>query len=83
MSNRPAKPVIVLGAGGHATVLIDCLQRLGAIILGLTDIQKAKGERILGVEVLGNDGEIASYNPEDVCLEQLLIRQQWCYPKLS
>ena len=68
MPNRPDKPVIVLGAGGHATVLIDCLQRLGAIILGLTDIQKVKGECVLGVEVLGNDGEIASYNPEDIYL---------------
>ena len=66
--NRRDKPVIVLGAGGHAAVLIDCLQRLGATILGLTDIQKVKGESILGVEVLGSDGEIDSYDPEDICL---------------
>ena len=68
MSNRQDNPVIVLGAGGHAAVLIDCLRRLGVNILGLTDVQKPKGERILGVEVLGTDDEIFSYKANDICL---------------
>ena len=68
MSNKTSKPVIVLGAGGHATVLIACLLRIGVDILGLLDTRKPKGKSILNVEILGGDDEIGSYHPNDILL---------------
>ena len=42
-------PVIVIGAGGHAKVLIDALIARSVRIIGATDSDPAKG----GVAVLG------------------------------
>jgi sugar O-acyltransferase (sialic acid O-acetyltransferase NeuD family) len=50
-------PIIVLGAGGHAKVVIDTLKTSGATILGITDPDpETHGKNILGVPVLGSDG---------------------------
>ena len=47
-------PVIVLGAGGHAKVFIDALQRCTVEVLGITDPDPVFFERkILGIPVLG------------------------------
>ena len=62
------KPVVVLGGGGHASVLIDCLKRLGANILGITDPHKVKGQLVLGIKVLGSDNELESYSPREIGL---------------
>jgi sugar O-acyltransferase (sialic acid O-acetyltransferase NeuD family) len=49
-------PTIVLGAGGHAKVVINALQALDVLIMGVTDPDpKTHGKNILGVTVLGND----------------------------
>ena len=61
-------PVIVLGAGGHAAVLVGCIQRIGLKILGVTDPAKEKGETLLGVEILGGDDVVFGYSPKDVNL---------------
>lgn len=59
--------MIVLGAGGHAKVLIDALE--GAEIVGLTDRDPAKaGLRVLGVPVLGGDDVLSVYPPDKVQL---------------
>ncbi len=62
--------VIVLGAGGHAKVLIDTLQLLPGInIIGILDPNPAcLGQAILGVRVLGNDDEIKHFTPASVRL---------------
>lgn len=63
------KPIIILGAGGHAKVLIDALQRQSANILGITDPDSKKiGENILGVPVIGDDGAINTYNNDSIKL---------------
>jgi sugar O-acyltransferase (sialic acid O-acetyltransferase NeuD family) len=59
-----AKPVIVLGAGGHAKVLIDVLKLCKVQILGYTDPQKF--EPILGIPSIGKDEEILNYNPNSI-----------------
>jgi sugar O-acyltransferase (sialic acid O-acetyltransferase NeuD family) len=47
---------IVLGGGGHATVVIDALQLNGVALRGVLDPDVAlHGTRILGVPVLGGD----------------------------
>ncbi|MCC7015876.1 MAG: acetyltransferase [Rhodospirillales bacterium] len=64
-----AKPVIVLGAGGHAKVLIAALGRLNARILGATDADAAKrSENVLGVPVLGGDEALSHHDPAAVLL---------------
>lgn len=62
-------PVIILGAGGHAKVLIDALRLRSVEVLGLTDADPGKkGQLLLGVSVIGSDEEIAKYPAETVRL---------------
>jgi sugar O-acyltransferase (sialic acid O-acetyltransferase NeuD family) len=62
-------PIIVLGAGGHAKVLIDALIALKAQILGATDAdQNTHGNSILGVPVLGGDDIIFEHDTNSVVL---------------
>jgi len=59
--------VLILGAGGHAKVLIDSLQLSGRRIKGALEAAPALwGHNILGVPVLGNDDTIFNYKPSDV-----------------
>lgn len=61
--------VIVIGAGGHARVLIDALQRAGVPVLFATDANRTKhGGSLLGVPVIGDDRAIASHPPGTVSL---------------
>jgi len=48
---------IVLGGGGHAQVLIDCIQARGGIeILGILESDSSRwGESVQGIPVLGGD----------------------------
>lgn len=59
-----ALPVIVLGAGGHATVLIDALRLQGTQVLGVT-APSADFSELLGHPVLGDDAAIARYTPAE------------------
>ena len=47
------KEVIVIGGGGHAKVVIDCIQSAGDRVLGVLDDGLAPGTEILGIPVLG------------------------------
>ena len=62
------QPVIVLGAGGHASVVIDSLRRLGQEILGVTEISHSNGTRFSGLDVLGGDETIFSHSADEVVL---------------
>jgi len=62
-------PVIVLGAGGHAKVLLDALKIKNVEIIGLTDKNPQKKiDFIPGVAVLGDDREIFKHSPDTVRL---------------
>lgn len=62
-------PLIVLGAGGHAKVLVDALIGAGRLVRGLTDADPAKaGAAVLGVPVLGEDKKVLAFAPEAVRL---------------
>ncbi len=62
-------PVFILGAGGHARVLLDCLRLSGVQVLGLLDADPAKhGLEILGTRVLGGEDLLESCDPGTVAL---------------
>lgn len=62
-------PIIVLGAGGHAKVLIDALCLNGATILGIVDPDiNLHGTKILGVTVIGNDETVLNYPTDSILL---------------
>lgn len=61
------KQIILLGAGGHAKVLLDILLQEGANVVGILDKEPVAGE-LYGVPILGNDEAIAAFSPEDTRL---------------
>jgi sugar O-acyltransferase (sialic acid O-acetyltransferase NeuD family) len=62
-------PVIILGAGGHAKVLIDTLLLRAVEIAGIVDPDREKhGTSILGIPVIGNDDVVLKQGPSAVIL---------------
>lgn len=61
-----SKPVIILGSGGHARVLLDMLRRLHIQIVGVTDPQRISGSEWQGCMVLGGDAVVTSYSRREV-----------------
>lgn len=62
-------PVIILGAGGHAKVLIDALRLRSVKLLGVTDANLGKrGHMLLGVSIIGGDEEITKFSTETIRL---------------
>jgi UDP-perosamine 4-acetyltransferase len=47
-------PIVILGAGGHAKVVIELIREQGGVIAGLTD-SNAAPRSVLGVPVVGDD----------------------------
>lgn len=61
--------IIIIGAGGHAKVLLNALQMSPVNVLGLTDTNETKhGSTILGCPVLGDDAIIDTYDNNSVRL---------------
>lgn len=53
------KPILILGAGGHATACIDVLEAEGKhVIIGIVGIPGEVGKKILGYPVIGSDSDI-------------------------
>ncbi len=62
-------PIIILGAGGHAKVLIDTLLLRAIEIAGIVDPDRKKhGTTILGIPVIGNDDAVFKQGPGAVML---------------
>ncbi|MFC8685124.1 acetyltransferase [Brevibacillus porteri] len=59
-------PIIVLGGGGHAKVVMEILQFQGEEVIGFTDPQPKP--IILGIPWIGNDQIVESYSPSNVLL---------------
>jgi len=63
------KPVIVIGGGGHARVVMDALRLRGVSMLGICDPALPRGSTgPFGVAVLGDDEAVAAYAPSQVDL---------------
>ncbi|MFA7243562.1 MAG: acetyltransferase [Sulfuricellaceae bacterium] len=62
-------PVIILGAGGHAKVLIDALRQQTVELTGIADADPGKkGQLLFDVLVIGDDDEVMNYPAESICL---------------
>ena len=62
-------PVLILGAGGHAKVLIEALLASSAVIAGIVDPDPAMvGTKLLGVPVLGGDELVREFPQAEILL---------------
>jgi len=60
------KPVIILGAGGHAKVVAEALKLSERDILGFVTPDLKTGSEFCGKKVLGDDDFINFYSPDEV-----------------
>ncbi len=68
MNSHKDRPVIIMGAGGHATVLVDALRQCDYRVLGVTDPNISRGASFCGIDVLGGDDIIFSFDPNEISL---------------
>ena len=65
MSAESALPLVMIGGGGHARVLVDALQLDGRTVLGFT--APARTDPLApGIDWLGDDEELERYEPATV-----------------
>ncbi len=62
------KQTLILGAGGHAAVLLDILRMRQVNIIGILDKSADKNLSLHGVSVVGDDSTIGQYDMEIVAL---------------
>lgn len=65
------KPVLVIGAGGHANVVADALLASGRQILGFivgTSAEDARRGSSLSLDILGDDGYLNKFSPKETDL---------------
>jgi len=63
------KPILVLGAGGHAKVLIDALKLRCIEILGLIEQEApTTSPYVLGLPIIGDHNKVFQYKPESILL---------------
>lgn len=60
------KPVIIIGAGGHAKVLAECLRLQGVSVLGALDKSVSTGSKTADLPILGDDSAIGTYPCDSV-----------------
>lgn len=58
-------PIIVVGMGGHAKVVVDTLLMCTANVIGATDPQ-SDCSQLLGISRIGDDSEIEHFSPDQV-----------------
>ena len=70
MTLSDSQPMILLGAGGHAKVLLSLATALGCQLAGVCDPELARQgvRKWRGLPVLGGDDALATLAPADVCL---------------
>ncbi len=55
------KQVIIIGAGGHAKVIADIIQKNGDRIVGFLDSKRQSGE-FVGFPIIGKNEDYIKYN---------------------
>lgn len=51
--------IILIGGGGHSKVILDAIRKAGKFqVYGILDAHLSRGTSVLGVKVLGDDGEL-------------------------
>lgn len=66
MTTYNDRPWLILGAGGHAAVVIDALQKAGATVSGVLDPNWQGASPLLGVPMLGADDYLETVSPQQV-----------------
>jgi sugar O-acyltransferase (sialic acid O-acetyltransferase NeuD family) len=61
-------PVIIVGGGGHAKVLIEALKLQGIKIHGIADPAHKTGETLSGIGFLGDDTVILEHSTQNILL---------------
>lgn len=56
-----SKSVIIIGAGGHAKVVADIVEKSGDKVLGFLDDHFDKGQELLGYPILGHVDEVTQF----------------------
>ena len=63
------RPIVILGAGGHAAVVADALLASGERVLGFTDADPSRhGCTLCGLPVIGDDRALESHSPGTLVL---------------
>lgn len=62
------RPVVLLGAGGHARVVLDVLRLRGYRILGVCAPELPAGSQWQGLEVLGDDAALEALGADEIWL---------------
>ena len=61
------KPIILLGAGGHAKVLLDILLEQNAEIVGIAEKDGVEiSTDLFGVPIIGSDSDVERYSPKEI-----------------
>jgi len=68
MNSFEQLPVVVVGAGGHAAVVVSSLLRLGVSILGATTRSGDEESAELGIPIIGDDSAIQKMESSKVVL---------------
>ena len=68
MNTEVKRPVIILGAGGHAKVVADVLKLSGYKVIGLITPDELEGSICFRIKVLGNDDVLDSYSVKEIFL---------------
>lgn len=63
MSDDTSRSVLLLGAGGHAKVVIEALRCMGRTILGVVTPDLPKETEVFGIPVLGSDETVYGFSP--------------------
>jgi sugar O-acyltransferase (sialic acid O-acetyltransferase NeuD family) len=66
--SMPDKPLYLLGAGGHGSVVLNSLLECGMTVTAILDSAWPSGHRIFGVPVAGSEAFLNSVQPESVAL---------------
>jgi len=66
------KSVIILGGGGHASVLIEILRLIDSDIIGIVDPFLEKGIKVKDITVIGSDDAVLDYPNSEVVLVNAL-----------
>ncbi|MDP3871346.1 MAG: acetyltransferase [Methyloversatilis sp.] len=62
------RPLVILAAGGHGSVLLDALLSAGRLVRGIADPGLTVGSTVFDVPVLGDDTWVAEIEPSSVSL---------------
>lgn len=64
-----SKPIVIIGGGGHASVLADILLQQGKEIIAVVSHESVKQRKVFdGIHHYTKDEDVCKYKPEDIVL---------------